>query len=205
MMQNWIRDNAITIPCIMESKVITSTIHNKLTELFNKVIEIDKTVLNIDFYAGNTTARDIEVLNIKLADYKIEVLSLKKKYNTTKSDINTVLKNIKKYSTQLFKDEIKDFKYVTEKTDYIENAITEGINSAIGNSIIEEHNAAPTTIAEAESGVTKSIFVINPKNIVWDIKDQLDKLASEFDNIMSIIDTLTFTIKGIRELLMKEN
>lgn len=205
MMQNWIRDNAITIPCIMESKVITSTIHNKLTELFNKVIEIDKTVLNIDFYAGNTTARDIEVLNIKLADYKIEVLSLKKKYNTTKSDINTVLKNIKKYSTQLFKDEIKDFKYVTEKTDYIENAITEGINSAIGNSIIEEHNAAPTTIAEAESGVTKSIFVINPKNIVWDIKDQLDKLASEFDNIMSIIDTLTFTIKGIRELLMKES
>lgn len=205
MMQNWIRDNAITIPCIMESKVITSTIHNKLTELFNKVIEIDKTVLNIDFYAGNTTARDIEVLNIKLADYKIEVLSLKKKYNTTKSDINTVLKNIKKYSTQLFKDEIKDFKYVTEKTDYVENAITEGINSAIGNSIIEEHNAVPTTIAEAESGETESIFVINPKNIVWDIKDQLDKLASEFDNIMSIIDTLTFTIKGIRELLMKES
>lgn len=205
MMQNWIRDNATTIPCIIESKVITSTIHNKLTELFNKVIEIDKTVLNIDFYAGNTTARDIEVLNIKLADYKIEVLSLKKKYNTIKSDINTVLKNIKKYSTQLFKDEIKDFKYVTEKTDYVENAITEGINSAIGNNIIEEHNAAPTTIAEAESGVTESIFIINPKNIVWDIKDQLDKLASEFDNIMSIIDTLTFTIKGVRELLMKES
>lgn len=205
MMQNWIRDNAITIPCIMESKVITSTIHNKLTELFNKVIEIDKIVLNIDFYAGNTTARDIEVLNIKLADYKIEVLSLKKKYNTTKSDINTVLKNIKKYSTQLFKDETKDFKYVTEKTEYVENAITEGINSAIGNTIIEEHNLTPTNIAEAESGNTKSVFSINPSNITWDIKDQLDKLASEFDNIMSIIDTLTFTIKGIRELLMKES
>lgn len=197
MMQNWIRDNAITIPCIMESKVITSTIHNKLTELFNKVIEIDKTVLNIDFYAGNTTARDIEVLNIKLADYKIEVLSLKKKYNTTKSDINTVLKNIKKYSTQLFKDEIKDFKYVTEKTDYVENAITEGINSAIGNTVI--------TVLDENKEDRMISFKINPENIVWDIKDQLDKLASEFDNIMSIIDTLTFTIKGIRELLMKES
>lgn len=197
MMQNWIRDNATTIPCIMESKVITSTIHNKLTELFNKVIEIDKTVLNIDFYAGNTTARDIEVLNIKLADYKIEVLSLKKKYNTIKSDINTVLKNIKKYSTQLFKDEIKDFKYVTEKTDYVENAITEGINSAIGNTVI--------TVLDENKEDRMVSFKINPENIVWDIKDQLDKLASEFDNIMSIIDTLTFTIKGIRELLMKES
>lgn len=190
--ETWVYEQARTVPCLLEAKVILTTITNEVNTIYRNVTDIDRTILGIDLNSGTITAKDIEMLNIKLTDNRVNLLKLKQRFNESKTTITTTLKNFKKYTTQLFKDETKDFKYVTEKTEYIDNAITEGINSAIGNGILNP-------VADLADKAT-----INSANIGWDIVDQLSKIDTDFGNLLSIIDTLVFTIKSIREILLKD-
>lgn len=200
-MQAWVTENTKLVPTVMEVKTLTNSIYNKLNDLFSNATNLNKKLTDLDLYNPALSIKDIETINIQVSDLKIQTIVLKNKYKSLKIDTLTAIKNITKFATYFYKHETKDFKYVTEKTEYNNTVITAGINEAINNNPIEDHTADPTTVAEAESGITEIKHIVNPNNIIWDINENFNKLDKEFDNLLNVIDTLIFTIKSIKETL----
>lgn len=161
---------------------------------FSKIEKIGN-LLSINPEEGMTlSAVTLQSVNVTLSQMKTSTLLMKADILRYKVKLSTLTKNLGKIISEVFKDDIKTFKTITDRQNYIDSIISSGCLSAIEKELTEV-----TTDPDGVNHVN-----VLPQNIDFDIKSQIDVQMEYINNLLSSIEMWSFTVKGIVSYMSDE-